>query len=67
MVPTLDKNAIQDRMSEAAKLGTGGAEKYFRKRKSSGVSSLELRLKHRIGKNMNSRIQPKTGLENKEC
>ena len=62
MVPTLDKEALKDRMTQAAKPDT--IEKMLRKRSLSGESRVERRLKMKMGKMMKSKIQPKTGLEN---
>lgn len=62
MVPTLDKQDLQDRMTQAAKPNT--IDKILRKRSLGGESRVERKLKMRMGKLMKSRIQPKTGLEN---
>lgn len=62
MVPTLDKQDLQDRMTQAAKPNT--IDKILRKRSLGGESRVERKLKMRMGKLMKSKIQPKTGLEN---
>ena len=63
MVPTLDKEALKDRMIQAAKPNT--IDNIVRKRSLNGESRVERRLKMRMGRMMKSKIQPKTGLENK--
>lgn len=62
MVPTLDKQDLQDRMTQVAKPNT--IDKILRKRSLGGESRVERKLKMRMGKLMKSKIQPKTGLEN---
>jgi hypothetical protein len=62
VVPTLDKQDLQDRMTQAAKPNT--IDKILRKRSLGGESRVERKLKMRMGKLMKSKIQPKTGLEN---
>ena len=62
MVPTLDKEELKDRMTQAAKPKT--IDNILHKRKLSGESSVERRMKMKMGKAMKSQIQPKTGLEN---
>lgn len=62
MVPTLDREELKERMAQAAKPNT--IDKILRKRNLSGESSVERRLKMKMGKMMKSKIQPKTGLEN---
>lgn len=62
MVPTLDKEELKDRMTQAARPNT--MDNILRKRSLSGESKVERRLKMRLGKQLKSKIQPKTGLEN---
>lgn len=61
MVPTLDKEELQKRMVQVANPVL--ADKTLRK--NMGETSASRRFKMRMGKAMKSKIQPKTGLENK--
>ena len=67
MVPTLDKEELRDRMRGKAMSDENKPttiENILRKRKNVGEPSAAIRYKRRMGQQLKSKIQPKTGLEN---
>ena len=62
MVPTLDKEELRGRITQAAKPNT--IDNILHKRIMSGESRAERKMKMKLGKLMKSKIQPKNGLEN---